>query len=459
MSPTKAASLSKNLDEKYLATLTYLERLYLDDERPWVVAFSGGKDSTLVLQLVYETVLSLQTKGFSALKPIYVLSSDTRVESPNVARYVRDTLNAIEANAEAGRLPFHVQLVEPTAAESFWGKMIGRGYPPPTRHFRWCTNNMKIRPSRRAIESITHVHGSVILLLGTRLDESSDRKKRMLAISENESQLNPHHDIPNALVAKPVADWTTDEVWEYLYTFNPPPWGKSHDEMLALYRQANSNECPVVLDLSTPSCGGSRFGCWTCTVVKEDKSMQGFMQQESRLEYLYKYRNWLKEIRENTHYRSPVRRNNQAGLGPFKPDVRKMMLKELLETERKIGYELISDEELAYIQQQWSADFDYSNQGVAELVKPLGREVPVLEDAMPTTVSSDKDKDIIEKLAIENAVPVELLESLLQIGHKAEGNMGRWGAKTELVQEVGDFITKAALQIDQAIAVGDANNS
>ncbi|UOG92821.1 MAG: DNA phosphorothioation system sulfurtransferase DndC [Candidatus Thiothrix sulfatifontis] len=457
MTQTKPKSIPTTLDEKYSSTLSYLEKLYLDDERPWVVAFSGGKDSTLVLQLVYETVNSLQAKGCAALKPVYVLSSDTRVESPNVAKYVRDTLNAIDANAQAGGLPFHVQLVEPTAAESFWGKMIGRGYPPPTRHFRWCTSYMKIKPSRRAIESIAHVHGSVILLLGTRLDESSDRKKRMLAISENESQLNPHHEIPNALVAKPVANWTTDEVWEYLYTFNPPPWGKSHDEMLALYRQANSNECPVVLDLSTPSCGGSRFGCWTCTVVKEDKSMQGFLLHETRLEPLYQFRNWLKEMRENESYRSPVRRNNQVGLGPFKPDARKMLLKKLLETERKTGFELISDAELAYIQQQWISDFDYSNQSVSELVKPFGREVPALESLMPVAVSIEKD--IIEKLAIENDLPSELLESLLQLGREAEGDMGRWGAKAELERKVGEFITKATTQINQAIPQVMESNS
>lgn len=455
MSSNRKNELSDELSEKYSLTLKYLGKLYLDDERPWVVAFSGGKDSTLVLQLVYETLNTLQGKDIP-LKPVYVLSSDTRVESPNVAKYVRDTLDALDRHAKSSALPLHVRLVEPTPAESYWGKIIGRGYPPPTRVFRWCTSYMKIKPSKRAIEAITQEHGSVILLLGTRLDESSDRKKRMLAISENESQLNPHHDIPNALVSKPVADWTTDEVWEYLYSSNPPPWGKSHDDMLALYRQANSNECPVVLDLSTPSCGGSRFGCWTCTVVKEDKSMKGFMLQEKRLEHLFDFRNWLKEIREIEDYRSPIRRNNQPGLGPFKPDVRKMILKKLLETERKIGFELISDDELTFIQQEWSKDFDNSL-SISQLLEPFGREISMTDQTQSTEVNVEMD--IIEKLAIENDLSPELLGDLIKLGKEAENDMGRWGAKTELERKVGDFITKATTQSELAIPPGMENGS
>ncbi|QTR50370.1 hypothetical protein [Candidatus Thiothrix anitrata] len=68
---------------------------------------------------------------------------------------------------------------------------------------------------------------------------------------------------------------------------------------------------------------------------------------------------------------------------------------------------------------------------------------------MPVAVSIEKD--IIEKLAIENDLPSELLESLLQLGREAEGDMGRWGAKAELERKVGEFITKATTQINQAI--------
>ncbi|HHW78957.1 MAG TPA: DNA phosphorothioation system sulfurtransferase DndC, partial [Xanthomonadaceae bacterium] len=308
------------------STLELLIKQFLADDRPWVVAYSGGKDSTLVLQLVYEMLLQL---GSRAKKPVFVISSDTRVEAPNISKYVERTLELIENNSRARGLALSVCLVKPTAEESFWGKLIGKGYPSPTRWFRWCTSNMKIKPSRRAIDEITRQYGSVILLLGTRQDESDSRRTRMQARGNNDRQLNPHHEIPDALVMTPIATWSTDEVWEYLFTHNSPPWGGNHDYMLSLYRQASGGECPVVLDLNTPSCGGSRFGCWTCTVVSEDKALSGLIANDNaELEPLLKFRNWLYKIRDEEDKREKKRVNGQVyyigegenrriGLGPF----------------------------------------------------------------------------------------------------------------------------------------------
>ena len=203
------------------AAMDRLRGLYRADSRPWVVAFSGGKDSTVVLQLVFRM---LQDLGEEATKPVIVLSSDTQVEAPNVAVFVQETLRRIHAQAHALKLPLVTQLVKPLPEESYWGKIIGKGYPPPTRWFRWCTSNMKIKPSRRAVETMTREHGSVILLLGTRIDESAQRGRTMQARTLNSKGLNPHHEIPNALVAAPIADWGTDDVWEYLAS-GPCPGG------------------------------------------------------------------------------------------------------------------------------------------------------------------------------------------------------------------------------------------
>jgi DNA sulfur modification protein DndC len=241
-------------------------------------------------------------------------------------------------------------LVKPSLDDGFWSKLIGRGYPPPTRWFRWCTTNMKIKPSRRAIDKIVATHGSV-LLLGTRRAESSSRAARMDGRQTNLRNLNPHHEIPNAFVSTPIADWADDGVWQYLYENNPPPWGLAHDRMLTLYRQALGGECPIVMDLNTPSCGGSRFGCWVCTVVKVDKSMEGFIQSgEQWMKPLAEFRDWLKEFRERPEARMAVRRDGSKGPGPFTPEARRTILKELLEREGEVGLRLISDEELLHVQ-------------------------------------------------------------------------------------------------------------
>lgn len=421
-----------------------LETLYFADNRPWVIAFSGGKDSTALLQLVFNMLLGIKER---ATKQVVVLSSDTQVEAPNVAAFVSATMGRIRQAAISLELPMTTELVKPTPEEGYWGKLIGRGYPPPSRWFRWCTSNMKIKPSRRAIENITRQQGSVILLLGTRIAESSQRGRTMQAREINSRGLNPHHEIPNALVATPIADWTTDDVWEYLTT-QPCPWGGDHDFLFALYRQASGGECPVVFDLNTPSCGGSRFGCWTCTVVKEDKSLQGFIRSgEEQLQPLIEYRDWLITLRDKPGYRSEVKRNRLLGPGPFLPAARQEILDQLLDLEKKVGLPLIGDEELLYIQQEWSREFDYQNNLACGIAAKHGRAI-----AMPDQQhrSDHPEYDLLEQVAIESALDPDLIRQVLEIRHRDYPDLAKWGAKAGFERAVGDLIKKAAQQVEQA---------
>ncbi len=287
-------------------TSAALRALYRRDQRPWVVAFSGGKDSTLLVQLVLNM---LQELGPLASKPVYVISTDTRVEAPNVEEYLANLILQMQSFAQRSHLPVSVEMVSPLPSEGFWAQLIGKGYPSPTRWFRWCTSKMKIRPMRRCIEAITIRHGSVILLLGTRRSESPERARRMQGRERTDAGLNPHDEIPNALVSTPIMDWSTDAVWEYLLA-HEPPWGGDHRQLFHLYRQAEGGECPVILDLAQPSCGGSRFGCWTCTVVKFDKSMQGFIDAgEEWMRPLNVFRDRLKAVREIPEWRMEKRRS------------------------------------------------------------------------------------------------------------------------------------------------------
>src|SRR5690606_32522619 len=99
----------------------------------------------------------------------------------------------------------------------------------------------------------------------------------------------------SALVYTPIQDWITDDVWTYLLQV-PSPWGASNRDLAAMYRSANSGECPLVIDDTTPSCGNSRFGCWTCTVVTRDKSMEAMVDNgEEWMLPLLEFRDWLTE--------------------------------------------------------------------------------------------------------------------------------------------------------------------
>lgn len=419
------------------ATQDTLKKIFFSDKRPWVIAFSGGKDSTLVLQLVFEFLETLNQEQY---KPVFILISDTQVEPPVIENYITGVLDLIEKAIQQKRLPVAIIKVGPKDEDSFWSKLIGKGYPSPTRWFRWCTSYLKIRPSRRAISRITREHGSVILLLGTRKDESSERKNRMEAREYSSKGLNPHHDIPNALVSSPISDWTTDQVWDYLQK-TPPPWGKSHDAMMSLYRQASGDECHLILDLISPSCGGSRFGCWTCTVVKKDLSMQGFIKTgEAWMQPLNDFRDWLKEIRDDPAMRSQIRRGGSKGPGPFTEQTRKAILERLLETEAKVNLRLISDREIRFIQYQWSKEFDLKEAAV-HIANQYGREIKKMNNfQLPP-----EDQEIIDNLLAETELQPDLVHSILSLVTEKYPSLDARGAKANLQREIAEAIERAAL--------------
>nr|VFJ88625.1 MAG: DNA sulfur modification protein DndC [Candidatus Kentron sp. LFY] len=429
-------------------TLSELQNLYLSDDRPWVVAFSGGKDSTLLLQLVFDSMLRL---GHHASKPVHIVSCDTRVEAPNISAYLNEVLVRIEKGGKRHGLNLLAHLVSPEARESFWGKLIGKGYPSPTRWFRWCTTNMKIRPTRRVIEQITRESGSVVLLLGTRFGESSQRGRRMKDREYTARGLNPHHEIPNALVAAPISHWNTDEVWEYLFNHNPPPWGGSHDFLLDLYRQAAGGECPIVLDLDTPSCGGSRFGCWTCTVVKQDKSMQGFIDTGGTwMQPLIGFRDWLKEIRERPDWRSPIRRDGSTGPGPFLPIKRIEILRELLQLEKNVGQPLVSDDELRYIQSEWRREFDLAETALT-LANENGRAIQGMTDAKLPSI----EQQVLDDLVAEHAVNPDLVDKLLKLVLHDYRDLNIHGSKAALKRAIEERIEASLKQDGMASAPTD----
>jgi DNA sulfur modification protein DndC len=258
-----------------------IAELYLSDDTPWLIGYSGGKDSTAVTQLVWLALAALPSEK-RAKKPVYVITTDTLVENPIVASWVRSSLDALNRNAEKHGLPFQTKLLEPAVEDSYWVNLLGKGYPAPRPGFRWCTERLKIKPASQFIESTANKFGEAILLLGARSAESSARAGS-LARRESVSKegLTPHPALVNTLIYAPIKEWSNDDVWMFLTRLSNP-WGHSNKDLLALYRGATEdNECPVVVDTSTPSCGNSRFGCWVCTLVDQDRSMKAMIQNDA----------------------------------------------------------------------------------------------------------------------------------------------------------------------------------
>ena len=150
-----------------------IQKMYLADSRPWVVGYSGGKDSTTALQLIWYALAELPPE--QRQKPVYVITSDTLVETPVIVNYITSTLERIEQKAKETGMPFRTDIVTPEIDQTFWVNLIGKGYPAPYTKFRWCTDRMKIKPANRFILERVAEHGEVILILGVRKGESSTR--------------------------------------------------------------------------------------------------------------------------------------------------------------------------------------------------------------------------------------------------------------------------------------------
>src|SRR5438105_2543506 len=228
---------------------------YLDDDRPWIVGFSGGKDSTTLLQLVFYALQQLSKKDWH--KEVHVLCNDTLVENPAVVRYIDDTLDKIRGAGEHYGFPMQVAKVTPALADSFWINLIGKGYPSPNRFFRWCTERMKINPTNEYIKRQVGEHGEAIILLGTRKAESGNRAASMAQYERKGKRLRKHS-LPGVYVYAPIANLADPHIWAYLLQV-PSPWGGDNRKLFTLYRNASGGECPLVIDTSTPSCGNSRF--------------------------------------------------------------------------------------------------------------------------------------------------------------------------------------------------------
>src|SRR6476469_214065 len=91
----RARGLAKTVD----AVCAEIRDLYLADAIPWVVGYSGGKDSSAALQLVWLALRDLPPE--QRQKPVHVISTDTLVEQPLVAAWVDASLGRMRDAARS----------------------------------------------------------------------------------------------------------------------------------------------------------------------------------------------------------------------------------------------------------------------------------------------------------------------------------------------------------------------
>ncbi len=427
-----------------------VRRLYLADDVPWVVGYSGGKDSTAVLQLIWLALAALPASRRG--KPVHVISTDTLVENPVVAAWVTHSLDVMAAAAQAQAMPVQPHRLTPAVADSFWVNLIGRGYAAPRPKFRWCTERLKIRPSNRFIREVVAAHGEAILILGTRKAESAARRRRMTALEAQRPRdlLSPNTALPNCLVYSPVEDWSNDDVWLFLMQ-SPNPWGYSNKDLLGMYQGASPDgECPLVVDASTPSCGDSRFGCWVCTMVSKDKSMSAMIANDEEKEWmlpLLRLRDEL-DVDDDRHLRDFRRMNGAVQLfhgrpihGPYTQQARERWLRMLLEAQTWIrangpvhvrSLELVTLAELEEIRRIWVIDkHEFEDRLPAIYAEAAGGPYPggCLDEHLPLGAEI---VEVLAEITGEDRIHFETVRALLDIEQRRHTQARRSGLFGEL---------------------------
>lgn len=424
---------------------------YLEKDRfnrPWIIGFSGGKDSTVLLTLVWLALERLKNLRTELKRNVYVVCNDTMVENPVIEEYVTNVLSAIKRAAKQQQLPISVHTTTPELEDSFWCCVIGKGYPVPNNSFRFCTEKMKIKPTSTFITNQVAEDGEAIVLIGTRRSESQQRAKSVGKHEIKGHRLSKHPLNPNTFTYAPIKELMLEEVWWIINTI-PCPWGFNNQILYKIYAEASADdyECPtVVTDKNHSSCGQSRFGCWICTVVKEDKSMFSLIKNGVEwMKPLLEYRNRLIENRNVSEYRCSTRRNGQLAvdefghnMGNYTMDYRIQLLKELLQIQKdtqsyRSSIDLITNQELIAIQVLWYRDGNFKI-----TVNDIYNEVYGYN--IPNSNVGLQERLLLEKACAEHPKHFQLIQELLALQKNKVLLMRKYGLATDLESRLETFV-------------------
>jgi DNA sulfur modification protein DndC len=441
-----------------------IQQLYLADEVPWIIGYSGGKDSTAVVQLTWLALAELPAA--QRRKTVHVISTDTMVENPVVASWVQKSLEILGEASRKTTMSIQPRLLRPQTEESFWVNLIGRGYPAPRPKFRWCTERLKIKPSNRFIREVVTENGEAILLIGARKAESSARA-RVLTRNQKyrvRDRLSPSGTLAGCSIYTPIEDWSNDDVWMFLMQISNP-WGISNKELLTMYQGASPDgECPLVVDSSTPSCGDSRFGCWVCTLVDKDKSMTAMIQNDQEKEWmtpLLELRNALdfrsgagNQEESNDHHLRDFRRMSGAIQlmqgdkpvpGPYTQEARENWMRKLLAAQTWIrrngpagvrNIELISLDELQEIRRLWVVEKHEMEDRLPRIYSEVTGEPYPGRRLDDNLVLGENEMEVLKEVCGGDRLHYELARELLSVERQQRAHARRAGLFDQLEKSI-----------------------
>ena len=423
-------------------------------DRPWIVGFSGGKDSTVLLTLVWialERIKATLPYPKQLKRQVYVVCNDTMVENPIISSYTDDVLVKIEEAARDKGLPIIVKKTVPKLEESYWTNVLGKGYPVPNNAFRWCTDKLKIKPTSNFLLEQIDEKGEAIVLLGTRYEESASRERSMRKHEVKGRRLSHHNSTANTYVYAPIKELALEEIW-YIINTVPSPWGFDNSILFQIYSDASADdyECPTVVTTKEhTSCGQSRFGCWTCTVVTKDKSMSALIDNGLHwMRPLLEFRDSLVENRNLSENRMATRRNGQPAVtedghnqGNYAPGYRARMLRELLQIQKEVQKErphlnLITNQELIAIQVIWNRDliFDFH-------VGDIYKQVYNKEISTNNIKSLDEtERRILKDICTDDITYYHLIDNLITLQETKTLMISKYGLHNDVENRIESFV-------------------
>lgn len=348
------------LDQAIELTVQSL-RTYGERYKHWNIAYSGGKDSSATATLVAHLIKS---KQIPAPESLTVLYADTRMELPPLQ------ISAMGILDELSKRGIETRIVLPALDHRYFVYMFGRGVPPPSNVFRWCTPKLKVYPMVAALQERHEQIGEKLLTLtGVRLGESVARDQRIAMSCSRDGaecgqgwfQETTPEQISDTL--SPLIHWRVCHVWDWLM-FDAPDLGFPTIDIAESYGGDEAQEI------------NARTGCFGCNLVEEDRALNTVLRlpRWRYLEPLRRLRPLYRELKE-PHFR--LRKvderkkdgslaSKQNRLGPLTMEARQYGLSTVLKIQSEINaaahaqsrpqLSLINEEEQARIQELIAAD-------------------------------------------------------------------------------------------------------
>lgn len=329
-------------------------KAYASQYSHWSIAYSGGKDSSATVSFV---LWSIENGYVPTPDTLTVLYADTRQELPVLSNTASKLLEDVRQSGYIGKS------VLPDMDDRFYVYMFGRGVPPPSNTFRWCTERIKIKPMLTALEQMHAEHGQkFIQLTGVRRGESAARDAR-IAISCNSSsgecgqgwfQAMSSESISDTLA--PLLHWRTCFVWDWLYHWSTDAWAKAcgYDR---------GHRFDYLADIAAAyGDDDARTGCIGCALASRDVALENSVAVNPALKPLLEIKPLLRELKQAHHRirkahpertKTGAYAKNGQRMGPLTMDARVYGLSRVLDIQHRAGVDLINADEEARIRELW----------------------------------------------------------------------------------------------------------